>query len=160
VAILSRVIGLTLIMVNICDTHAGLLEETCDLVYEKLGSGLNEKLTKSIETFTNDGESYHGCIIRFLGDANRITETQRPGGLFGDGVPYCPGGKLSPNVSPNKDGWCGDRMADGPDGTYFRAFKNDVFCVVQGSWDGGDYSDPTYVPSPRYSVTVMCGTRK
>jgi hypothetical protein len=160
VTFFGRIVGLTLIMVNICDAHAGLLEETCDLAYEKLSSGPNERLTKSIGVFTNDNESYHGCVIRFLGNANKITDTQRPGGLFGDGLPYCPGGKLPPDVPPNKDGWCGDRMADGPDGTYFRVLKNDVFCLVQGSWDGGDDGDPTYVPSPRYSIIVMCGTRK
>ena len=113
---------------------------------------------KSIEVFTDGNESYRGCVIRFLGDANTITATQRPDGLFGDVLPYCRDGQLAPGVLPNREGWCGDRMADGPDGTAFRALKEDVFCLVEGSWDGGDDSDPKYVPSPRYAVSVLCGT--
>jgi hypothetical protein len=59
----------------------------------------------------------------------------------------------------NEEGWCGDRMADGPDGTSYMAIKEDIFCAVEGRWDGGDDSDPTYVPSPRYEVIVKCANR-
>ena len=50
-------------------------------------------------------------------------------------------------------------MADGPDGTSFTAIKMNVFCVVEGHWDGGDDSDPSYVPSTRYEVVVKCANR-
>ena len=59
----------------------------------------------------------------------------------------------------NEDGWCCDQMADGPNGTSYRALRKNVFCAVEGSWDGGDDSDPTYVPSPHYEVIVKCANR-
>ena len=160
VTFFNCVVGLIFIMVSSCDASAGLLEETCDRVYNKLSSGPYERLTKSIEKFTNDDKLYHGCVIRLSGNINKITDTQWPDRLFGDVLPYCPGGKLPPDVPRNKDGWCEDRMADGSDSTSFRVFKNNVFCQVEGSWEGGIVRDPTYVPSPRYSVIVMCGSRK
>jgi len=159
---LNHVVGLLLIMVSPCNAHAGLLEETCDLVYKKLGSGPHENLTKTIDSFTNDGKSYRGCVIRLSGNANKVIGTQRPDGLFGHSLPYCPDGKLPadfPRELLNEDGWCGDRMADGPDGTSYMALKKDVFCAVEGRWDGGDDSDPKYVPSPRYEVIVKCANR-
>lgn len=153
---------LTLSLVSACNAHAGLLEETCSIVYKKLSSGPYESLAKSIQTFTDDGTHYHGCVIRLSGNANKVTDTQRPDGLFGRSLPYCPDGKLPadlPRDLLNEDGWCGDKMADGPDGTSYRALKKDVFCAVQGHWDGGDDSDPKYVPSPRYEVIVKCASK-
>lgn len=142
--------------------HAGLLERTCDRVYQKLGSGPRESLTRSREQFVDGGKSYRGCVIRLSGNSAKATDSQRPGGLFGPTLPYCPGGRLPadlPRDMINADGWCGDRMADGPDGTSFTAIKADVFCLVEGRWDGGDDSDPKYVPSTRYEVVVKCANR-
>jgi len=159
---LNRIVGLTFVMVCACNAYAGVLEDTCGLVYEKLSSGPYERLTKSIESFTEDGKQYHGCVIRLSGNARNVTDRRRPDGLFGRSLPYCPDGKLPADLPRdlfNEDGWCGDKMADGPDGTSYRALKKNVFCAVEGRWDGGDDSDPTYVPSPRYEVMVKCASR-
>ena len=161
-AFLKRVAGLTLVMLGACNAQAGVLEEACSLVYKKLRSGPYESITKSMERFTADDKLYHGCVIRFSGSANTGTDAQRPEGLFGNSLPYCPGGKLPadlPKELLNEEGWCGDRMADGPDGTSYRAFHKDIFCAVEGRWDGGDDSDPKYVPSPRYEIIVKCANR-
>lgn len=144
------------------DAHAGPLERTCDLVYQKLGSGPRKSLTRSTDEFVDGGKSYRGCVIRLSGDAKKATAAQSPDDLFGLPLPYCPGGKLPadlPRDMFNEDGWCGDKMADGPDGTSFTAIKMNVFCLVVGSWDGGDDSDPKYVPSTRYEVIVKCANR-
>lgn len=153
----NSIVGLTLIMVTSCAAHAGLLEETCDHVFKQLGSGPYESLTKAIENFTDEGKCYRGCVIRLYGNANYIIDTQRPNGLFGP-LPYCPEGKLPADLL-NEGGWCGDRMADGPDGTSFKAIKENIFCGVEGSWNGGDDSDPEYVPSSRYEVIVRCAIK-
>lgn len=50
-------------------------------------------------------------------------------------------------------------MADEPDGTSFTAIKMNVFCLVEGSWDGGVDSNPKYVPSTRFEVVVKCAIR-
>ena len=46
--------------------------------------------------------------------------------------------------------------ADGPDGTSFAFTKGGIICIVTGEWDGGDDSDPNYVPSPLYKVNIKC----
>lgn len=151
-----------LILGSAGNAQAGQLEKTCDLVYKKLNSGPRVSLTKSIDKFTEEGKSYRGCIIHLLGNNREATDVRSPDDLFGLPLPYCPNGKLPadlPRDMVNKDGWCGDKMADGPDGTSFVAIKKNVFCIVEGQWDGGDDGDPTYVPSPRYEITVKCSNR-
>lgn len=152
----------TLITGSVCDAHAGLLEESCDFVYNKLDSVPHVNLTKSLDKFIEGGKAYRGCVIRLSGDANKVTQAQLPDRLFGSSLPYCPDGKLPadlPHDLLNEDGWCGDRMADGPDGTSFIAIKENLFCSVEVNWNGQDDSDPTYVPSPRYEAIVKCAKR-
>ena len=171
------VIGLLLIMASPWTAQAGFLEETCALVYKKLGSSPYENLTKSIETFMNGGKSYRGCVIHFYGNANKVSATHRqpesPESLFGSGLSYCPDGKRPSEFSGerlNEDEWCGDGMADGADGTSYRAFKKNVFCAVEANWDAGNDSDPksfylhsgqekSYAQSLRYEVIVRCANR-
>lgn len=153
-------------MVFVCNAQAGLLEETCSLVYKKLSAGRQERPTKSIESFADDGKPYRGCVIRLSENTNNVTEVQGSPvsleSLFGSSMPVCPRGKLPadlPRDLLNEDGWCADKMADGPDGISYRALKDGIFCAVDGRWDGGDDSDPTYVPSPQSEVIVKCASR-
>jgi hypothetical protein len=55
-------------------------------------------------------------------------------------------------------GWTEDLAygADGPDGSAFAFRKGAVLCVFRAHWDGGDDSDPTYVPEDRYDIEVDC----
>jgi hypothetical protein len=46
--------------------------------------------------------------------------------------------------------------AAGPDGSAMGFVKNRYLCVVEGSWDGGDDSDPAYVPAVGCEMTVTC----
>ena len=46
--------------------------------------------------------------------------------------------------------------ADGPDGTVQGHRRNGVTCIVEGRWDGGDDSDPAYVPSDTLEIRVAC----
>ena len=50
--------------------------------------------------------------------------------------------------------------ADGPDGTVLGFVTRRFLCVVEGTWDGGDDSDPTYVPAAGCEVTVTCVPRR
>jgi len=159
---LYSVAGLVLVTALACNADAGVLRQTCNLVYKRLGSGPYESLTKSTGSFIDHDKRYYGCVIHLSGNINEVADTQRPYGLFGRPLPYCPGGKLPedlPHELVNGDGWCDDRIADGPDGTSYRALKKGIFCAVEGLWDGGDDSDPDYVPSPRYDIIVKCANR-
>lgn len=50
--------------------------------------------------------------------------------------------------------------ADGPDGSAMGFVKGPYLCVVQGSWDGGDDSDPTYEPEIGCEMIVTCVPRR
>ncbi len=141
---------------------SGELEDVCGRVYRKLESASHESLTRSMENFDYDGSRHHGCVIRLSGDAIPLTDREVAGNLFGSTLPYCLGGRLPADLSRdmiNPDGWCADAMADGPNGTAYTALGKNVFCAVEGSWDGGDDSDPDHTPSPHYEVTVKCANR-
>lgn len=49
-----------------------------------------------------------------------------------------------------------DYSADGPDGTRLALRHEGTLCIIRGAWDGGDDSDPAYVPSDVYQVTIIC----
>lgn len=129
-----------------CPAQAGPLEEACDFAYRQLGSVPSLILKKSTGGFTDDGHSYSGCIVRLEGDRTESRAVADPHSLF-----YPLEGSFL-----YQQGWRADREADGPDGTSFRISRQDIFCLVEGNWDGGDDSDPPYVPSSRYDITVSC----
>jgi hypothetical protein len=137
--------GLALVSFG-CPVQAGLLEDACNYIYRQLSSVPNLNLTKSTGNFTDDGQPYRGCIVRLEGNRPKIKDAQYPGPLF-----YPAEGSTL-----YQQGWRADREADGPDGTSFRIAKQDVFCLIEGNWDGGDDSDPKYIPSARYEVIVSC----
>jgi len=144
------------------NSHAGVLDKTCSTVYKKLGSGPFKELTYSVEKFSENKKIYSGCVLRFKGDADKVTDAQRPERLFGDTMPHCEDGKIPADLPPhflNKDGWCSDNEADGPDGTTYKTLKDNVFCIVEGNWNGGDASNPNQVPSSRFEVVVKCANR-
>lgn len=47
-------------------------------------------------------------------------------------------------------------LADGPDGSLEALSRGNIACVISGSWDGGDDSDSTYVPSPGFEIAASC----
>ena len=47
-------------------------------------------------------------------------------------------------------------LADGPDGSVEAVSRGNVACLISGSWDGGDDSDSTYVPSPGFEIAASC----
>jgi len=129
--------------------RAGPVEAACDRAYRALDNVPHTSLTSAAGPFTDDGRAYDGCIVRLEGARDRVGDTEYP-------VPL-----LYPSAGSGlyDEGWRADAEADGPDGTSFRISRENVFCRVVGIWDGGDDSDPDYVPSTRYEVIVACGQR-
>ena len=46
--------------------------------------------------------------------------------------------------------------ADGPDGSAFGLRSRETVCLFRASWDGGDDSDTTYVPSDEWELVGHC----
>lgn len=96
------------------------------------------------------GDKGNGCLVRMKGTWNAIKDDLFPTDL------------LNPDSESSvlkKKGWSYDNRhaADGSDGTVFIIRKEDVICIVTGSWDGGDDSDPSYIPGDEYGISVECG---
>jgi len=131
-------------------TQTVLPEEICNLVYSQLNTVPHHDLNKLADTFTDNGNTYSGCVVRLNSDRTKIKGIHYPGPLF---YPF-------EASALHQQGWRADREADGPDGTSFRISKQNVFCLIEGRWDGGDDSDPKYVPSTHLEVVASCSFQK
>lgn len=101
--------------------------------------------------FEFDGVKFQGCSFRLEGRWSALKKEIHPPDLL---YPAEPDSKLY------KEGWRADIQADGSDGSFFRIRKGSVFCLVTGSWDGGDDSDPKYKLKDDYSIEVQCAEQK
>lgn len=120
------------------------LNQTCEWTRRELVSVEGVASVQSADRFQDEGKEYRGCLVRVLGNG-------------GD-----PGTALHERLFPTEEnhlfdlGWRADREADGPDGTSFRILRGRIFCIVEGRWDGGDDSDPDYVPSDEFELSAGC----
>lgn len=94
---------------------------------------------------------FQGCSFKLEGKWSALKKDLHPTDLI---YPSEPDSKLY------KDGWRSDIEADGPYGAFFRIRKGPVFCLVTGSWDGGNDSDPEYKPKDDYTIEVQCAEQK
>jgi hypothetical protein len=113
----------------------GLLSGSPDLAIEQ---------TETVISDHRQQQKRKGC--RITASSNTSREHARPDELLRAELP--------------KAGWREDIRygADGKDGTAFAFRRESVLCLVEASWDGGDDSDPRYVPSQIYELRVGCLT--
>lgn len=85
-----------------------------------------------------------GCQVRLLGSRPEFAGGDTPDQQVRTVLPV--------------SGWLEDYDygADGPDGTAFALRKDTVLCQFRAMWDGGDITDSTYVPDPRYELVARC----
>ena len=99
---------------------------------------------------------------------------RRPGCLLTASGKFAPLPPPPPNASPEaqealtEHGKVGDALkqagwaylpqyqADGPDGESQGFRSRESLCIVRWSWDGGDDSDSTYVPSDDWGLEMAC----
>jgi len=130
--------------------HADEASDACDYVSRRVSTFKGGLYRQAPDTFEDEGKIYRGCVVTVVGDRNKMPESFPPA----DRVYPKPGSAAA------KAGWKADREADGPDGTSYRISRGNVFCLVSGSWDGGDASDPKVIPSSLFLITARCaGTR-
>lgn len=118
----------------------------CDLAAQILSDFPSASMIRSegeVEDYRT-GRTGQGCRVEMKGSAAAFRETGEP--------------DVALREKFAGSSWTEDYAyaADGPDGSAF-AFRNGpVLCVFRAHWDGGDDSDPTYVPDDRYDVEVDC----
>lgn len=124
----------------------GGVPEECEVIAATLGNVPGAEVTRSDGSFEDhvDGRDRTGCRVTVKGTFGALRGTQRPESrlaevLQGRGLTY-----------DHRYG------ADGPDGTSFALRADAVLCIVHCRWDGGDDSDPTYVPRDWYEVVADC----
>jgi hypothetical protein len=126
--------------------HADEVSDACDYVSRQVSTFKGGIYRQAPETFEDEGKIYRGCVVIVVGDRNKV-----PGKFPPADSPY-----PKPGSAAAKAGWKADREADGPDGTSYRILRGNIFCLLNGSWDGGDASDPKAVSSPLFLITARC----
>jgi hypothetical protein len=126
--------------------HADEVSDACDYVSRSVSIFKGGILRQVPETFEYEAKIYKGCVVIVVGDRNKV-----PGRFPPADRPY-----PKPGSAAAKAGWKADRDADGPDGTSYRISRGNVFCLMRGSWDGGDPTDPKVIPSPLFLITGQC----
>lgn len=121
-----------------CDSVAAIFVETPDGLVEAGSDPVHDP---------DSGIDLPGCLVSLRGSLEAIGGAQRPD--VGLGARFVAAGW----------GYDDRFAADGPDGTSFVLVRDDLFCIVEGQWDGGDDTDPRYVPPPDYLFEVRCANR-
>jgi hypothetical protein len=122
------------------------VSDACDYISRKVSTFKGGLYRQAPETFEDQGKIYRGCAVTVVGDRNKVPVRFPPADS-----PYPKPGSAAANA-----GWKADREADGPDGTSYRISRGNIFCLVTGSWDGGDASDPKVIPSSLFLITARC----
>ena len=126
--------------------HADEADGACDSVSRSVSAFTGGLYRQAPDTFEDEGKVYRGCVVTVVGDSNKVP------GKFPPAERAYP----RPGSAAAKAGWKADREADGPDGTSYRISRGNVFCLVSGSWDGGDDSDTKVIPSSLFLITARC----
>jgi len=126
--------------------HADEVSDACDYVSRSVSTFKDGLYRQAPDTFEEQGKIYRGCVITVVGDRNKMP----------DSFPPADRAYPKPGSVAAKAGWKADREADGPDGSSYRISRGNVFCLVNGTWDGGDASDPKVIPSPLFLITARC----
>ena len=132
----------------------GSRREACDAVREIMHAqlGVDVSLSDSV-AYENEFVQAHrtGCELRATGKLSVRPDTVGSRSVDGD---------LAAGLEAA--GWADipRYTADGPDGGSFGRRSRETLCLFRFSWDGGDDSDSTYVPSDDWEVVGHCGTRE
>lgn len=125
---------------------AGGAARECEAIAATLRGVPEAEVTRSDGTFDDQvgGRDRAGCRVAVKGAFGALRGAQRPEirlaeALQGRGLTY----------DHRYD-------ADGPDGTSFALRTDATLCIVHVKWDGGDDSDPNYVPGDWYELLAGC----
>jgi hypothetical protein len=118
----------------------------CEAIAATLRRVPGAEVTRSDGTFDDPvgGRDRTGCRVTVKGTFGALRGEQRPEIRLAEAL--------------RERGLTYDHRydADGPDGTSFAFRTDEVLCIVQGKWDGGDDTDPAYIPADTYDVFAGC----
>jgi hypothetical protein len=132
----------------------GSLRKACTTVRAIMHArlGVDVSLSDSV-AYENEFVQAHrtGCELRATGKLSVRPDTVGSSSVDGD---------LAAGLEAA--GWADipRYTADGPDGGSFGRRSHETVCLFRFSWDGGDDSDSTYVPSDDWEGIGHCGRRE
>lgn len=126
------------------------ISPACDTIAEVVADvpTVSTSRTDTLVVDQRMGRTAQGCRVRVTGLRSAFGERNSPDE------------RLRNELASR--GWTEDFAygADGPDGTAFALIKGSVLCMFEAAWDGGDDSDPSYVPDDRYQLIAWCMERQ
>jgi len=116
--------------------------DVCDILSRGFAASPDRSIVVVVDERT--GRKGDGCSVRLLTTTTSFQTDGSPDEQLRTTLPTM--------------GWTEDfdYAADGPDGTAFALRRDAVLCQVRAMWDGGDDTDPAYVPDPRYELVAGC----
>src|SRR5262249_1827406 len=126
------------------------LGAACDAVQRVLADRLKVEVKRPDSTsFDNEFEGGRrtGCELTASGTFKAMPDVE-PGKSVDDG--------LSDALTALGWGPLTHYSADGPDGSAQAMRSRETVCIFRWSWDGGDDSDSTYVPSDAWDEVTHC----
>jgi hypothetical protein len=97
-----------------------------------------------------------GCLLNAGGNASPIPPSEPPTPSSGPQEQVTSSGRLGDALQQAGWAYLPHYQADGPDGESQGYRSRESVCIVRWSWDGGDDSDSTYVPSDAWDLEVAC----
>jgi hypothetical protein len=131
------------------------LRAACDLVQQAMGDWLRARVKRTDSVgFENEFVGAHrtGCELKATGSFTSVrTDTSASRTNEGDLVDAL-----------GTAGWVEipRYSADGPDGSISGMRSRETVCIFAWSWDGGDDSDSTYVPSDYWELVTRCAPQE
>lgn len=130
---------------NLASRIPAPVRAACDVMADLMKPVPGSVLQRLYGSFEDDfGYRHSGCQVLLNGSFSALREGENPADIPGVALPDR-GWNMVPEYS-----------ADGPDGTLYALRKDDTLCFIRGEWDGGDDSDPGYIPADWYKIAIGC----
>jgi hypothetical protein len=97
-----------------------------------------------------------GCLLTAGGNSPRMPPSEPPNPSAGAQEEVTSSGRLGDALQQAGWAYLLHYQADGPNGESQGYRSRESLCIVRWSWDGGDNSDSTYVPSDAWDLEVAC----
>ena len=131
------------------------LRSACDAVQQLMAGRLAVPIARADSvTFENEfiGARRSGCELKAAGTFAKPT-VDTAGSRSSDG-------DLTDALTAAGWVYVSRYSADGPDGSISGMRSRETLCIFTWSWDGGDDSDSTYVPSNEWELVTHCAVQE
>ena len=157
--LITAILFLTFLSEKVFAQNYTYICNSYESIFRKITTNQIKSYTSKFKLEFDNNTELTGCVVKATGTIHSLGEDKITGKIFGGSYHICPDAIKNSNANKkasNNKGWCMLTDADGADGTYLELYKPGVICTYGAAWDGGDITDPSYMPSDRLEIKVRC----